>query len=169
VIGQIVELIKHRIKENWIFLVIIILAFLADRTSKNYVINFFLTYGSDSYYFNSFLNFVLLWNTGMAFGIFESDSYTYHVFSFLIFLVIIFLIIWLCRSNSKLEKISIALIIGGALGNWFDRLIYNAVPDFIDLHYLDFHWFVFNVSDIIISVGILLLILSDFLLKKNEQ
>ena len=69
------ELIKQRIKENWIFLVIIMLTFLADRTSKNYVINFFLTHGSDSYYFNSFLNFVLLWNTGMAFGIFESDSY----------------------------------------------------------------------------------------------
>ena len=145
------------------------LTFLADRTSKNYVINFFLTHGSDSYYFNSFLNFVLLWNTGMAFGVFESDSYTYHAFSFLIFLVIIFLIVWLFKSNRKFEKISIALIIGGALGNWFDRLVYNAVPDFIDLHYLDFHWFVFNVSDIIISIGILLLILSDFFLKTNEQ
>ena len=85
------ELIKQKIKENWIFLVIIIITFLTDRTSKNYVINFFLTHGSDSYYFNSFLNFVLLWNTGMAFGIFESDSYTYHAFSFLIFLVISFL------------------------------------------------------------------------------
>ena len=72
-------------------------------------------------------------------------------------------------SIPKIEKISIALIIGGALGNWFDRLVYNAVPDFIDLHYLDFHWFVFNVSDIIISVGILLLIVSDFFLKTNEQ
>ena len=69
-----------------------------------------------------FLNFVLLWNTGMAFGIFESDSYTYHAFSFLIFLVIIFLIVWLFKSIRKIEKISIALIIGGALGNWFDRL-----------------------------------------------
>ena len=105
----------------------------------------------------------------MAFGIFESDSYTYYIFSFLIFLVIIFLIVWLFKSNRKFEKTSIALIIGGALGNWFDRLVYNAVPDFIDLHYLDFHWFVFNVSDIIISVGILLLILSDFFLKTNEQ
>jgi len=164
-----VELIKHKIKENWIFLVIIALMFLADRASKNYVINFFLTHGSDSYYFNSYLNLVLLWNTGMAFGIFESDSYTYHVFSFLIFLVIVFLIAWLFRSNKKFEKISITLIIGGALGNWFDRLAYNAVPDFIDLHYLDFHWFVFNLSDIIISVGILLLILSDFFSKTNEQ
>jgi len=164
-----VELIKQKIKENWVFLVIIILAFLLDRVSKNYVVNFFLTHGSDSYYFNSFLNFVLLWNTGMAFGIFESDSYTYHAFSFLIFLVIVFLIVWLFKSIRKIEKTSIALIIGGALGNWFDRLVYNAVPDFIDLHYLDFHWFVFNVSDIIISVGILLLIVSDFFLKTNEQ
>ena len=80
-----------------------------------------------------------------------------------------YLIAWLFRSNKKFEKISITLIIGGALGNWFDRLAYNAVPDFIDLHYLDFHWFVFNLSDIIISVGILLLILSDFFSKTNEQ
>ena len=167
--GLTVELIKQRIKENWIFLAIVILVFLADRTSKNYVINFFLTHGSESYYFNSFLNFVLLWNTGMAFGIFESDSYTYYGLSFLIFLVIVFLVVWLIKSNKKLEKISIALIIGGALGNWFDRIVYNAVPDFIDLHYLDFHWFVFNVSDIVISVGILLLIASDFFLKTNEQ
>jgi len=169
VTGLTVELIKQRIKENWIFLAIVILVFLADRTSKNYVINFFLTHGSESYYYNSFLNFVLLWNTGMAFGIFESDSYTHYGLSFLIFLVIVFLVVWLIKSNKKLEKISIAFIIGGALGNWFDRIVYNAVPDFIDLHYLDFHWFVFNVSDIVISVGILLLILSDFFLKKNEQ
>jgi len=164
-----VQLIKQKIKENWIFLVVITVMFLTDRVSKNYVIDFFLNYGSDSYYFNSFLNFVLLWNTGMAFGIFESDNYTYHIFSFLIFLVIIFLVIWLFRTGRKIEKTSIALITGGALGNWFDRMVYNAVPDFIDLHYLDFHWFVFNVSDIIISFGILLLILSDFFLKTNEK
>jgi len=164
-----VELIKQKIKKNWIFFLIVALMFLADRVSKNYIINFFLTFGSDSYYFNSFLNFVLLWNTGMAFGILESDSYIYHMFSFLIFLVIVFLVIWLLRSSNRLEKVSIALIIGGAVGNWFDRIVYNAVPDFIDVHYLDFHWFVFNVSDIIITLGILLLLLNDLIFKKNVK
>ena len=164
-----VELIKKKIKKNWIFFLIVALMFLADRVSKNYIINFFLTFGSDSYYFNSFLNFVLLWNTGMAFGILESDSYIYHMFSFLIFLVIVFLVIWLLRSSNRLEKVSIALIIGGAVGNWFDRIVYNAVPDFIDVHYLDFHWFVFNVSDIIITLGILLLLLNDLIFKKNVK
>ena len=105
----------------------------------------------------------------MAFGILESDSYIYHIFSFIIFLVIGFLIIWLLKSESSLERTSIALVIGGAFGNLFDRIVYNAVPDFVDLHYLDFHWFVFNVSDIIITTGILLLILNDLFSKKNEK
>ena len=105
----------------------------------------------------------------MAFGILESDGYIYHFFSFLIFSVISFLIIWLLKSENSLERTSIALVIGGAFGNLFDRIIYKAVPDFIDLHYLDFHWFVFNVSDIIITTGILLLILNDLFSKKNEK
>lgn len=163
------ELIKQVIKKNWIFFIVIIIAFSADRITKSWVINFFLSYTSDTYYFNSFLNFVLLWNTGMAFGILESENYIYHIFSFLIFLVVGFLVIWFFKSEHRLEKTSIALIIGGALGNLFDRIVYNAVPDFIDFHYLDFHWFVFNVSDIIITIGILLLITSDLFSKKNEK
>ena len=163
------ESIKQEIKKNWIFFIIIIIAFLADRLTKSCIIDFFLSYKSSSYYFNSFLNFVLLWNTGMAFGILESDTYIYHAFSFLIFLIIGFLITWLFKSENSLEKISLALVIGGAFGNLFDRILYNAVPDFIDLHYLDFHWFVFNVSDIIITIGLLLLILNDLFSKNNAK
>ena len=163
------ESVKQEIKRNWVFFVIIIIAFLADRLTKSYVIDFFLSYKLNSYYFNSFLNFILIWNSGMAFGILESDGYIYHFFSFLIFSVISFLIIWLLKSENRLERTSIALVIGGAFGNLFDRIIYKAVPDFIDLHYLDFHWFVFNVSDIIITTGILLLILNDLFSKKNEK
>ena len=163
------ESVKQEIKRNWVFFVIIIIAFLADRLTKSYVIDFFLSYKLNSYYFNSFLNFILIWNSGMAFGILESDGYIYHFFSFLIFSVISFLIIWLLKSENSLERTSIALVIGGAFGNLFDRIIYKAVPDFIDLHYLDFHWFVFNVSDIIITTGILLLILNDLFSKKNEK
>ena len=104
----------------------------------------------------------------MAFGLFSSESYIYQIISIIIFFVITCLIIWLYRSNSILEKTSLSLIIGGAFGNLFDRIKYNAVPDFIDMHYNNFHWFVFNVSDIIITIGILMLLLTD-LFKKNEN
>ena len=154
-------------KKNWFFFLIIITSFFIDRATKIYVIDFFLTQKIENYYLNSFINIVLIWNTGMAFGLMESDTNFYHFLSALIFCLIVFLLIWLLISKSKFEKISISLIVGGAFGNFYDRLTYNAVPDFIDLHYLDFHWFVFNVSDIIITSGIILLIFKDVVLKKN--
>ena len=119
--------------------------FALDRVSKLYVMNFFLSYSEQSYYLFPFLNLTLIWNTGMAFGLFSSESYIYQIISIIIFFVITCLIIWLYRSNSIFEKTSLSLIIGGAFGNLFDRIKYNAVPDFIDMHYNDFHWFVFNV------------------------
>ena len=142
--------------------------FVLDRASKEYVIKFFLSYQEPSYYLFPFLNLTLVWNSGMAFGLFESESNTYHIISAVIASVIIILIIWLYKSILLLEKIALSIVIGGALGNLFDRIKYNAVPDFIDMHYRDFHWFVFNVSDIVITIGIILLLLSD-ILKKNEK
>ena len=142
--------------------------FVLDRASKEYVIKFFLSYQEPSYYLFPFLNLTLVWNSGMAFGLFESESNTYHIISAIIASVIIILIIWLYKSILLLEKIALSIVIGGALGNLFDRIKYNAVPDFIDMHYRDFHWFVFNVSDIVITIGIILLLLSD-ILKKNEK
>ena len=162
------ESIKNKLKNNYIFVIIILLMFAMDRFSKEYVIDFFLSYKEQSYYLYPFLNLTLIWNTGMAFGLFESESNTYHFISALITVVIGFLIIWLCKSKIFIEKIALSVVIGGALGNLFDRIKFNAVPDFIDLHYRDFHWFVFNVSDIVITIGIILLLLSD-ILKKNEK
>ena len=162
------ESIKNKLKNNYIFVIIILLMFAMDRFSKEYVIDFFLSYKEQSYYLYSFLNLTLIWNTGMAFGLFESESNTYHFISALIVVVIVFLIIWLFKSKIFIEKIALSVVIGGALGNLFDRIKFNAVPDFIDLHYRDFHWFVFNVSDIVITIGIILLLLSD-ILKKNEK
>jgi len=163
-----VELIKNKFKKNYIYIIIVLLMFALDRVSKLYVMNFFLSYSEQSYYLFPFLNLTLIWNTGMAFGLFSSESYVYQIISIIIFFVITCLVIWLYRSNSILEKTSLSLIIGGAFGNLFDRIKYNAVPDFIDMHYNDFHWFVFNVSDIIITIGILMLLLTD-LFKKNEN
>ena len=162
------ESIKNKLKNNYIFVIIILLMFAMDRFSKEYVIDFFLSYKEQSYYLYPFLNLTLIWNTGMAFGLFESESNTYHFISALIVVVIVFLIIWLFKSKIFIEKIALSVVIGGALGNLFDRIKFNAVPDFIDLHYRDFHWFVFNVSDIVITIGIILLLLSD-ILKKNEK
>ena len=142
--------------------------FVLDRASKEYVIKFFLSYQEPSYYLFPFLNLTLVWNSGMAFGLFESESNTYHIISAVIASVIIILIIWLYKSILLVEKIALSIVIGGAIGNLFDRIKYNAVPDFIDMHYRDFHWFVFNVSDIVITIGIILLLLSD-ILKKNEK
>ena len=162
------ESIKNKLKNNYIFVIIIFLMFAMDRFSKEYVIDFFLSYKEQSYYLYPFLNLTLIWNTGMAFGLFESESNTYHFISALIVVVISFLIIWLFKSKIFIEKIALSVVIGGASGNLFDRIKFNAVPDFIDLHYRDFHWFVFNVSDIVITIGIILLLLSD-ILKKNEK
>jgi len=142
--------------------------FSLDRISKEYIIEFFLSYREQSYYLYPFLNLTLVWNNGIAFGLFQSESIFYHLISVMILLVILFLGFWLYRSDIKIEKIALSVVIGGALGNWYDRIRFNAVPDFIDLHYLDFHWFIFNVSDIVITVGIILLLLSE-LLKKNEN
>lgn len=162
------ELIKNKLKKNYIYILIIILMFVIDRASKEYVIKFFLSYQEPSYYLFPFLNLTLVWNSGMAFGLFESESNTYHIISAIIASVIIILIIWLYKSILLVEKIALSIVIGGAIGNLFDRIKYNAVPDFIDMHYRDFHWFVFNVSDIVITIGIILLLLSD-ILKKNEK
>ena len=161
------ESLKQRLKKNWFFFIISTVIFFSDRISKIYIIDFFLDQKIDTFYINSYLNFVLIWNSGMAFGILQSDSIFYHFLSAFIFSIIIFLFIWLITSNSKFEKASISLIIGGALGNFYDRVVFQSVPDFIDLHYLNFHWFVFNIADIIISMGIILLLLKNFL-KKND-
>ena len=160
------ELIKNKLKKNYIYILIVILMFVLDRASKEYVIKFFLSYQEPSYYLFPFLNLTLVWNSGMAFGLFESESNTYHIISAVIASVIIVLIIWLYKSILFVEKIALSIVIGGAIGNLFDRIKYNAVPDFIDMHYRDFHWFVFNVSDIVITMGIILLLLSDILKKK---
>jgi signal peptidase II len=161
--------LKSILKKNWIFFLVIIVMFSADRATKEYIRIFFLDYKADTYFLNPFVNFFLVWNTGMAFGLFESDSQIYHILTLLITCIIIFLFFWFFQLQNRIEKLSISLIIGGALGNVYDRIVYNAVPDFIDLHYLDFHWFVFNVSDIVITFGIILMLINDQFQKKNEK
>ena len=149
-------------KENFYFLIIILFIFSLDRYSKIRIINDF---SDTSFYLNDFLNFDLIWNTGIGFGIFSSNSqFIYNLFSFLIFLVIIFLISYLIRSD-KIEKLIFSIILGGAIGNFYDRLVYKAVPDFIDIHFANFHWFTFNVADIFITLGVIIYLFKGFFVK----
>ena len=149
------------------FLLILIIFFL-DRFSKIYVINFYeKNYGSDLYN-SKFLNISLIWNEGIAFGLFSfSDKFFYHILSFLIGAVILIIIVMLNRSEG-LKKYSLIMILGGALGNFYDRIVFEAVPDFIDFHVENFHWFIFNVSDIFISLGVILMIILEIISNKKE-
>tara|TARA_B100002051_G_C16181964_1_gene367752 strand:+ start:29 stop:517 length:489 start_codon:yes stop_codon:yes gene_type:complete len=146
-------------KENVYFLLIIFTIFVLDRYSKIQIIQDF----SDKvFYLNNYINLDLMWNTGIGFGLLSSDSdLFYNIISAFIAIVIFFLIIFALKSD-KFDKISFSIIIGGALGNFYDRLIFNAVPDFIDLHYGNFHWFTFNIADIFITIGVIIYLLKGF-------
>ena len=151
-------------KENFNFLLIILIIFALDRYSKIEIIK---NFSDKTFNYNNFLNFDLIWNTGIGFGLLSSDSAIfYNLTSSIIALVIIFLIIATIGAQ-KFDKIIFSIIIGGALGNFYDRLIYQAVPDFIDLHYDNFHWFTFNVADIFITVGIILFLVNGLFISKK--
>ena len=146
-------------KEKIISLVIIILVFIFDRLSKIKIVDYELS--RESVFINDYLNLNLVWNTGIAFGLFSQNAnFYYHAISFLIFMVIVFLFYLAIKANF-IDKISFSLIIGGALGNFYDRIYYYAVPDFIDFHVNDFHWFTFNIADIFITAGVVILIGKD--------
>lgn len=153
-------------KKNFICLLLITVVFILDRISKLEIID--KQINNNVIYVNDFINFELIWNTGIGFGLLSSSSsLIYNLLTALIGGIIIFLI-YLLVSLKFLDKILFSIIIGGALGNVYDRIVYYAVPDFIDIHYKNFHWFTFNIADIFITVGILLLILKDVLFKHEK-
>ena len=148
-------------------IIIILTLFFFDRLIKIYLINLQAAGTDIDYYIFSFLNFYLIWNTGIGFGLaaMETNMY-YHILTAIIVFVNISLIFFLIKSKGIYGYL-IAIIIGGSTGNLFDRIYYHAVPDFIDLHLGNYHWFIFNVADIFITVGIIGLILVE-LLKKEK-
>ena len=148
-------------------IIIILTIFFFDRITKIYLLNLQENGTDIDFYINSFLNFYLVWNTGIGFGLasLESSIY-YHLLTFIIAIINIGLIYFLTKSKGIYEYL-IALVIGGSLGNLFDRVYYYAVPDFIDLHLGNYHWFIFNVADIFISAGIIGLIFVE-LIKKEK-
>ena len=147
-------------------LVIILITFGADRLSKTYVIELIQSQEREIFVYD-FLNLTLNWNTGIAFGILSSNANLfYHLISALILLIIIYLIYLMVISDNS-GKVIISLIIGGAVGNLYDRLTYFAVPDFIDFHIGNYHWFTFNIADVFISVVIFCMVVKEFVFKKK--
>ena len=141
-----------------------LIIFCLDRFSKNKIIN---TYNENRIYISDYINLDLIWNTGIGFGLFSNSSYiVYNLITFLIGIVISILL-YLSIVSNFFEKIIYSLIVGGALGNFYDRVIFKAVPDFIDLHYKDIHWFTFNIADVFVSIGIIAFVLSSFYIKKT--
>ena len=148
-------------------IIIILAIFTFDRATKMYLIDLQTTGTNIDFYIFPFLNFYLIWNTGIGFGLvsLETNIY-YHILSAIITIVNLALIFFLIKSKGVYTYL-FALIIGGSLGNLFDRIYYYAVPDFIDLHFGNFHWFIFNVADIFITVGIISLVFVE--LSKKEK
>ena len=148
-------------------IIIVFSIFFLDRTTKIYLLNLQESGTDIDFYIYSLLNFYLVWNTGIGFGLaaMESNIY-YHVLTSIILIVNIGLIFFLVKSKGIYTYL-LALIIGGSLGNLFDRIYYYAVPDFIDLHIGNYHWFIFNVADIFITVGIIGLVFIEILKKEK--
>ena len=148
-------------------IIIILSVFLFDRATKLYLINLQMSGIDIDFYIYPFLNFYMVWNTGLGFGLasMEANIY-YHILTLFIGIVNVVLVFFLVKTKGVYSYL-IALIIGGSLGNLFDRIYYYAVPDFIDLHLGNYHWFVFNVADIFITLGIIGLILTEILKKEK--
>jgi len=150
------------------YLLITLLIFLLDRISKIYILNIASTYGNVDIYVNSFLNFILVWNKGVGFGLLSFEQSNIYNFITIFIIIINLVIIYLATKTKNISVYFFLFILGGSFGNLFDRLYYTAVPDFIDINYKGYHWFVFNVADIFITLGIICLIIVELLNYKQE-
>ena len=162
-------MIKKNFKKIIFNFIIILVIFLIDRISKTYILRLFETGNTNDIYITEYLNLYLIWNKGMAFGLFSfNDGLIYNLISLIIASIIILIIIMVIKSYG-FKKYSLILILGGALGNFFDRIYYAAVPDFIDFHINSFHWFIFNVADIFITLGVICLIYAEIFFNKGKN
>ena len=162
---------RYLTKNFYINTIIVTLIFILDRISKIYVINLDKVNYSSELYQSKYLNITLVMNEGIAFGLLSfNQNNLYNLLSFLIAIIIFVIFFMIIRNNNNNKKYPLLMIFAGALGNLYDRIIYKAVPDFIDFHVGEFHWFIFNVSDIFISLGVFFMILIELIdnNKKNE-
>ena len=163
-------ILKNSNKILFINISLVFLIFLIDRISKIYVINLDKKLLSSEIYTSKFLNITLFWNEGIAFGLFSFGQENFYNLLTILILIIILIIFFISFNSKGLKRYAFLMIFGGALGNVFDRIFNKAVPDFIDLHIGDFHWFIFNVSDIFITIGVILMIYFEITVKpRNNQ
>ena len=156
-------------KNFYINFFIVLIIFVLDRVTKLHVINFYRNNNTIDLLNSKFLNIRLIWNEGIAFGLFSfSEKYFYNILTLVIFLVI-FIIFFMIRNTYGLRRYSLLMILGGALGNLFDRIVFSAVPDFIDFHFNNFHWFIFNVADIFITIGVIFMIFLELTVTNGEK
>jgi len=168
-------MIKKSLGKNFFISFSFILSiFLFDRITKIYVINLDKKFIGSEIFSSKYLNITLIWNEGIAFGFLSFDQENlYNLLTILIILIIFFILVMVLKS-SGLKKLALVMILGGALGNVFDRILYKSVPDFIDFHVGEFHWFIFNIADIFITIGVFSMILLEFIgnnqkIKENEK
>lgn len=163
-------MISKNLSKNFYFSLIFIgLIFVLDRISKLYVIYLSKKLLVSEIFSSKFLNISLIWNEGIAFGLFSFDqNYLYNFVTIIISVIIVVVLLMVIKCNG-IKKYSLLLIFGGALGNFYDRIFYKAVPDFIDFHIGEFHWFVFNVADIFITVGVIFMIFFELIGNNNKN
>ena len=168
-------MIKKSLGKNFFINFSFILSiFLFDRITKIYVINLDKKFIGSEIFSSKYLNITLIWNEGIAFGLLSFDQENlYNLLTILIILIIFFILVMFLKS-SGLKKLALVMILGGALGNVFDRILYKSVPDFIDFHVGEFHWFIFNIADIFITIGVFSMILFEFIgnnkkIEENEK
>jgi len=160
-------MLKLNIKNFFLNFSVLIILFILDRLSKSYIIHLAEINGFVDIYISSLLNLYLTWNKGVAFGLFSFDqNYIYNLITFLIILISFIIFVIIIKTNNY-NVYFYLLILGGSLGNLFDRLYYSAVPDFIDFHINEFHWFIFNVADIFITTGVVCLIFVEIFVNKK--
>ena len=160
---------KFLSKNFYISFSIVALIYFLDRLSKIYVIQLDKNNLGSDIFNSTYLNIEFIWNKGIAFGLLSfNESYLYNIISLIIAIIIIVLII-MSLKNQGFKRYSLLMIVGGALGNLHDRIFFNAVPDFIDFHIGNFHWFIFNVSDIFITLGVISMIVLELFDNKNEK
>jgi len=139
-------------------ILIVLIIFFLDRFSKIFIISYNEKSLSADLFSSKFLNISLIWNEGIAFGLFSFEQDRLYDFLTILISIVVIVIFFMILKNDGMRKSSLLMILGGALGNLYDRIFFRAVPDFIDFHIGNFHWFIFNVSDIFISLGVLFLI-----------
>lgn len=161
--------LKNLNKNFFVNSLIVLSIFFIDRLSKIYVIYLDEIFLGSEIFSSKFLNISLIWNEGIAFGLFSFTEKTFYNFLTIIIFIIILVIFFMIIKSRGLKKYSLIMILGGAAGNFFDRVVAKAVPDFIDLHVGDFHWFIFNIADVFITLGVILMIILEFADNNKEK